>query len=54
VVWPEPEPSFDRLALGVDRSGVLEATLAVLADPGLAGLLCLLVPLMEQLIHRSR
>ena len=48
------ERGCDRSALGLNRSAVLEATLAVLTAPGLAGLLCLLVPLMRRLIHRLR
>jgi len=43
---------FDRLALVLDRWGVVETALAVLVASALAGLLCVLVPLMRRLIRR--
>jgi len=54
VVWLVLEQGFDRLALGFDRLGVVETALAVLIASALAGLLCVLVPLMRRLIRRSR
>ena len=48
------EQGFDRLALVLDRWGVVEPALAVLIASALAGLLCVLVPLMKRRIHRSR
>jgi hypothetical protein len=48
------EQGFDRLALVLDRWGVVETALAVLIASALAGLLCVLVPLMRRLIHLSR